>query len=1391
MTKGKNVRKVLVLAIALTLVLGNFLGNSLVSQAGSGNVMGVPFSLAINKDSTSAQTIPNQSINEEKNAGDTSKIRQIIANAPVETGGSFHFNSEFSMKQSTRVMGFVELWGALVKPSQADIQNFPTQRGATSMSYVDLVVDIDSRITINGEYIEKVYFDSHTWRPIYVLDENYTVIKDLRDTYVAGNSRKEFDVPARHKFIIRVAPIGGVSFTDAQKDAPMTFGFDTPGTNNFSVSDEMANSLADARRNMSQEDIQREKDLIDKANVTPTAEEISFLRKYNLYTGGSIEGHVIGNVRFLGRIPMSVTNQVPPAGIAVSYSNPYVEFMNNYMEDDTQTKDVNEALIQRVYVEYKKTIPEDALVDQSIPADPIREGYEFVGWSNTPDATRETLAEHAFNPNEEISRNKVVYAIWEKIPEKGKIVANYVDKSGRQLEQPVEKVEVAGTKVDVNTLAKSDIVGYSLVEHRPNVDSLTVEANQTQEVTFIYDKKTKEIQVTYVDEAKKVIASSTTLTAKYGDDVEVNTLIKDISNYTYVRYERNPVDEVNSTKTHIRIDDEITDITLVYQLKDAKVKYEFESATQDKALPQSVLDLTPEQEDVKFTDEVEPTQPTQRQVVVEDGVWTFDGYTPSELTVDEEVETFVGRWTFEKKMVNVSYVFESATSGVPLSEDIKNKYTPSAETYEYGTKVWASLPREERIDVADGRWTFIGYIEDSKVVTEDTTFIGQWTFEKRAAVVKYTFESQTPNEVLPTTVLAQLPEDENVLFGDEVTPTNPMMDSVEVEKGRWVFKGYVPTHFVVDEPVELVVGQWALEIKDVRIKHIFESDVQSPSQLPQEVLNLLPEDKVVKYGSNESATEPIKTRVAVEGGTWIFEGYQNSPRVLREDMNTFTGLWRFEQAPATTDYEFVSETLGKVLPREVLALLPQGGTTSYGSNVRATEPAKSFVEVADGTWNFVGYQDSPRIVDEAVEKFIGSWRFTAKVARIEYQFIAENNTLSLPAQVLNLLPTGSQANFGDNIQAIPPMNNQVEVEEGVWTFVGYGEPVRVVDEDVESFVGVWQFTPKVVEPKTYYVDFRFVSASAMPLPQEVLSQQPTQLVNQEDQKNVVAPTDFREVRTLEGIWTFKSWDQNSKTINGADITFIGTWEYKAHPKNYMVSYVFRIQDNPNVPIEVAKIKPVDDMTYLEGTVVQPQTLRESKVVVDQVTYTFLGWDKSSATLHSDVTFVGYWSAERVGEPLKVDMPILPMKEEIVTEEKVLDFTTKYVDDPNLEEGKEVVLQEGMLGGTKLVKKLYKLEDDRVLQEMVIESSETSPIEKIIARGTKKIVDEQPNQPKKEEPIQPSKKEETKKPLPKKESLKKPKTKVAPKTGDISFGGAISGLALSGLAVVVAKRRKEG
>ena len=528
-----------------------------------------------------------------------------------------------------------------------------------------------------------------------------------------------------------------------------------------------------------------------------------------------------------------------------------------------------------------------------------------------------------------------------------------------------------------------------------------------------------------------------------------------------------------------------------FKANEHNVSYEFTSGTAGKELPQEVKDLLPT-DAAKYVKgaQVNAVQPAQAEVedAAQDGKWVFKGYEPaSPVTVGTEDVKFVGKWEFEAKEHNATYKFESATAGKELPQEVKDLLPTDAAKYKKGEQVNAKQPGQTQVTVADGKWEFKGY-EPAGPVTmgdKDVEFVGKWEY-KANPVAKYTvgykFESATAGKDLPQAVKDLLPTDANeYVNGVQVDAKQPAKAEVEVADGKWVFKGYAANQQTVNGSNVEFVGKWAFEAKQVTkytVDYAFASSTAG-KQLPGEVLALIPTDsKEYTNGEEVIAKDPAKTEVEVADGKWTFDGYQQNKFTVNNANVTFQGTWTFTAKPKPpvtkykATYEFTSTDATKALPAEVLALKPVDNAEYVDNDVvTAQQPAKTKVEVADGTWTFNGYAANQQTVNGSDVKFSGTWTFTANATppankyKATYEFKSADATKALPNGVLRLLPndTKEYAN-GDKAKAIQPTVTSVVTPTGTWTFAGYDANEKPINGAGVKFTGTWTFTPSQTPP---------------------------------------------------------------------------------------------------------------------------------------------------------------------------------------------------------------------------------------------------------------------------------------------------------------------------------------
>ncbi|WP_221763090.1 SHIRT domain-containing protein, partial [Streptococcus oralis] len=175
--------------------------------------------------------------------------------------------------------------------------------------------------------------------------------------------------------------------------------------------------------------------------------------------------------------------------------------------------------------------------------------------------------------------------------------------------------------------------------------------------------------------------------------------------------------------------------------------------------------------------------------------------------------------------------------------------------------------------------------------------------------------------------------------------------------------------------------------------------------LPQEVKDLLPAaDKNLSNGTQVTPTQPSKTEVKTAEGTWSFKSYDKASETINGADAHFVGTWEFTPAPTyKATHEFVSGTPGKDLPQEVKTLLPSDQiytsdaseetptdkNLSNGTQVTPTQPSKTEVKTAEGTWSFKSYDKASETINGADAHFVGTWEFTpAPTYKATHEFVS-------------------------------------------------------------------------------------------------------------------------------------------------------------------------------------------------------------------------------------------------------------------------------------------------------------------------------------------------------------------------------------------------------------------
>ena len=669
-------------------------------------------------------------------------------------------------------------------------------------------------------------------------------------------------------------------------------------------------------------------------------------------------------------------------------------------------------------------------------------------------------------------------------------------------------------------------------------------------------------------------------------------------------------------------------------------KHEFVSGTAGKELPQEIKDLTPETEkNLENGTKTTPTQPMKTEVQAADGTWTFKSYDKNEETINGADAHFVGTWDFTPAPTyKATHEFVSGTAGKELPQEVKALLPSDKPDLADGTKTTPTQPSKTEVKTTEGTWTFKSYDKTEEIINgADVKFVGTWDFTP-APTYKATHEfvSGTAGKELPQEVKSLLPSDKpDLADGTKATPTQPMKTEVKTADGTWTFKSYDKAEETINGADAHFVGTWDFTpAPTYKVTHEFVSGTAG-KELPQAVKDLLPSDKSdLADGTKATPTQPVKTEVKTADGTWTFKSYDKAEETINGADAHFVGTWNFTPVPTyKATHEFISGTAGKELPQEVKALLPADKPDlADGTKTTPTQPVKTEVKTADGTWTFKSYDKTEETINGADAHFVGTWEFTATPSstyKAVHEFVSGTASKELPQEVKALLPA-DKPDLADGTKTTPtqPVKTEVETSDGTWSFQSYDKNEATINGADAKFVGTWTFVAKPSPAPTYKATHEFVSGTAgKELPQEVKALLPSDKSDLADgTKATPTQPSKTEVKTTEGTWTFKSYDKAEETINGADARFVGTWDFTPAP-TYKATHEFVSGTaGKELPQAVKDILPSDKPNLADGTKATPTQPVKTEVETSDGAWSFQSYNKNETTINgADVHFVGTWT----------------------------------------------------------------------------------------------------------------------------------------------------------------------
>ncbi len=503
--------------------------------------------------------------------------------------------------------------------------------------------------------------------------------------------------------------------------------------------------------------------------------------------------------------------------------------------------------------------------------------------------------------------------------------------------------------------------------------------------------------------------------------------------------------------------------------------------------------------------------------------------------------------------------------------------------------------------------------------------------------VEYKFKNSTPIYPLPNKIRSMLPAaSEFVAQADDYKDVIQLeTTTVSVPTGTWTFHGFDTAKYgkaIAGTKVKTITGTWSFEPNGVD----YEFQSTNPDiALPAYITKLTPKNPTdYKMGglflTEVDAEQPSETTYvdAANKVTWKFEGYDKEKVIIGVGRRTFVGRWAPTPNP---EYVFKSSKAGVPLPQSILDMLPKDEASyKIGDTIVAKQPAKESVEEVekDYIWTFKGYDHKNATYDGKRVIYTGIWEVTPRPHHVSYRFESGTTGLSLPDFIQKKTPKDTSTYY--NTQKVLPEELTTttytdDVNDGIWTFVGYDAKSKIVKKADLAFIGKWEF-----KANQYQAAYRFESATAgKDLPAAITALSPNDSTTYVNGAAVSAkqPAQTTYTDTVnDGTWTFKGYDADSTVVNKANVDFVGKWEFKEN--QYRAGYRFESATaGKNLPSAITSLTPSDSATYLNGVAVsakQPIQTTYIDVVNDGI-WTFKRYIPAGAVVNkADVTFVGQW-----------------------------------------------------------------------------------------------------------------------------------------------------------------------
>ena len=125
-------------------------------------------------------------------------------------------------------------------------------------------------------------------------------------------------------------------------------------------------------------------------------------------------------------------------------------------------------------------------------------------------------------------------------------------------------------------------------------------------------------------------------------------------------------------------------------------------------------------------------------------------------------------------------------------------------------------------------------------------------------------------------------------------------------------------------------------------------------------------------------------------------------------------------------------------------------------------------------------------------------------------------------------------------------------------------------------------------PNTYAIKYKFISGTpGKELPETMTSMLPANQSSENGLEVMPPILEETEIKLPDGVWKFQGWDEETKTISGAEIEFVGTWIFEESP----------VTSNDSEP--TAETAPISDFQQDDGPASKDESSTEAETVLSE------------------------------------------------------------------------------------------------------------------------------------------------------------------------------------------------